>query len=56
MGWGKVSSWDLGHMIKMADTLIYGKKKTSKMFFTKTVGPISMKLGMQYWGLQHIIV
>ena len=35
----------LGHMTKMAATPIYGKIP-SKIFFSKTVGPIFTKLGM----------
>ena len=34
-----------GHMIKMAAMPIYGKNP-SKIFFSGTNGPISMKLGM----------
>ena len=34
-----------GHMTKMAATPIYGKNP-SKIFFSRTGGPISMKLGM----------
>ena len=34
-----------GHMTKMAATPIYGKKP-SKIFFSRTGGPIFMKLGM----------
>ena len=34
-----------GHMTKMAATPIYGKNP-SKIFFSRTVGPISTKLGM----------
>ena len=36
---------DAGHMTKMAATPIYGKNP-SKIFFSGTGGPISMKLGM----------
>ena len=35
----------LGHMIKMAATPIYGKNP-SKIFFSRTGGPIFTKLGM----------
>ena len=42
-------------MIKIADTPIYGKNP-STIFFSGTGGQISMKLGMQHWGLQPIIV
>ena len=34
-----------GHMIKMAATPIYGKNP-SKIFFSRTIGPIFTKLGM----------
>ena len=44
-----------GHMTKMAATPIYGKNP-SKIFFSRTGGPISMKLGMLYQGHQPIIV
>ena len=36
---------DAGHMTKMAAMPIYGKN-LSKIFFSETGGPISMKLGM----------
>ena len=36
---------DADHMTKMAAMPIYGKNP-SKIFFSGTVGPISMKLGM----------
>ena len=42
-------------MTKMAAMPIYGKIP-SKIFFSRTGGPISTKLGMYYWGLQPIIV
>ena len=51
----KVCSQHLGHMTKMAATPIYGKNP-SKIFFSGTGGPISMKLGMKHRGLLHIIV
>ena len=35
-----------GHMTKMAATPIYGKTKTSKIFFSGTTEPIPTKLGM----------
>ena len=38
-------SWHLGHMTKMAATPIYGKNP-SKIFFSRTGGPIFTKLGM----------
>ena len=42
-------------MTKMAATLIYGKK-SSKVVFFGTGGPISTKLGMLHLELQPIIV
>ena len=44
-----------GHMTKMAAMPIYGKKP-SKIFFSRTGGPIFKKLGMEHRGLQPIIV
>ena len=44
-----------GHMTKMAATPIYGKNP-SKIFFSRTGGPIFTKLGMLHRGLQPIIV
>ena len=44
-----------GHMTKMAATPIYGKNP-SKIFFSRTGGPIFTKLGMQHRRLQPIIV
>ena len=41
----KIYWHDAGHMIKMAAMLIY-VKNPSKIFFSGTGGPISMKLGM----------
>ena len=41
-----------GHMTKMAAMPKYGKNP-SKIFFSGTVGPISMKLGMKHRGLKH---
>ena len=41
-------------MTKMAATPIYGKNP-SKIFFSRTAGPIFTKLGMYYRGLQPII-
>ena len=38
-------SWHLGHTTKMAATPIYGKNP-SKIFFSRTGGPISTKLGI----------
>ena len=40
----------LGHMTKMATTPIYGKNP-SKIFFSRTGGPIFTKLGMYNRGL-----
>ena len=51
----KVCSRDLGHMTKMAAMPIYGKNH-SKIFFSRTGGPISMKLGLKHPGLQSIVV
>ena len=45
----------LGHMTKMAAMPIYGQNP-SKIFFSRTGGPISTKLGTLHWGLQPIIV
>ena len=45
IGGTKFCSRHLGHMTKMAATPIYGKK-TSKIFFSRTGGPIFTKLGM----------
>ena len=41
-----------GHMTKMAAIPIYGKNP-SKIFFSGTGGPISMKLGMKYRWLKY---
>ena len=41
----KIYEHDAGLMTKMAATPIYGKNP-SKIFFSGTGGPISMKLGM----------
>ena len=41
-----------GHMTKMATMPIYGKNP-SKIFFSGTVGSISMKLGMKDRWLKH---
>ena len=45
----------LGHMTKMAATPINGKNP-SKIFFSRTGGPIFTKLGMWHRGLQPIVV
>ena len=42
-------------MTKMAATPIYGKNP-SKIFFSRTGGPIFTKLGMKHRGLQPTIV
>ena len=55
VGGTKVCSQHLGHMTKMAATAIYGKNP-SKIFFSRTGGPIFMKLGIKHRGLQPIIV
>ena len=44
-----------GHKTKMAAMPIYGKN-SSKIFFSRTGGPIFTKLGMKHWGLLPIIV
>ena len=41
-----------GHMTKMATMSIYGKN-LSKIFFSRTGGPISTKLGMKHGWLKH---
>ena len=46
---------DAGHMTKMAAMPVYGKNP-SKIFFSRTGGSISTKLGMSHRGLQPIIV
>ena len=45
VGGTKVCSRHLGHMTKMAATSIYGKNP-SKIFFSRTGGPIFTKLGI----------
>ena len=45
VGGMKVCSRDLGHITKMAAMPIYGKN-SSKIFFSRTVGLISIKLDM----------
>ena len=42
-----------GHMTKMAAMPIYGKNP-SKIFFSRTGGSISKKLGMKHWWLVYI--
>ena len=44
-----------GHMTKMAAMPIYGKNP-SKIFFSRTGGPISLKLGMEHHWLKFYIV
>ena len=41
----KIHEHDAGHITKMAATPKYGKNP-SKIFFSRTIGPISTKLGM----------
>ena len=43
---------NLGHMTKMAAMHIYGKNP-SKIFFSRTGGPISKKLGMKHRSLKY---
>ena len=45
VGGTKVCSGYLGHMTKMAATPIYGKNP-SKIFFSRTNRPMTLKLGM----------
>ena len=45
---------DLGHMTKMAATPIYSKNP--EKIFSKTSGPIAMKLGMEHLEWQPIII
>ena len=54
-GGRKVCSRGLGHMTKMSPTPIYGKNP-SKIFFSRTKGPVTLWLGMKHWGLRPIIV
>ena len=51
----KIYLHDAGHMTKLAAMPIYGKN-LSKIYFSRTGGPIFTKLGMLHWGLQPIIV
>ena len=55
VGETKVCSWDLDHMTTMAATPIYSKNP-SKIFFSRTKGPMTLWLGMLHWGLEPIIV
>ena len=55
VGGTKFCSRHLGHMTKMASMPIYGKN-LSKIFFSGTSWPISMKLGVKYRALLLIIV
>ena len=43
---------NLGHLTKMAAMPIYGKNP-SKIFFSRTGGPISKKLGMKHRWLKY---
>ena len=43
----KICSNGMGHMIKMAAMPIYGKNR-KKIFFSRTIRPMTLKLGMQY--------
>ena len=49
-GGTKVCSNGPGHMTKVAAMNIYGKKPT-KIFFSETEWPMTLKLGIQHWGL-----
>ena len=51
----KICQHDPGHMTKMAAMPIYGKNP-SKIFFSRTGGPIFTKLGIWHRGLLLIIV
>ena len=50
-----VYSRGLGHLTKMAATPIY-VKNPSKIFFSRTKGPMTLWLGMQHWGHGPIIL
>ena len=54
VGGTKFCSRHLGYMTKMAATPIYGRKP-SKIFFSRTGGPIFAKLCMYHRGLKPII-
>ena len=54
-GGTKVFSRGLVHMTKMAATPIYGKNP-SKIFFSRTKGPMTLWLGMKHWRLGPIII
>ena len=41
-----------GHMTKMAAMPLYGINP-SKIFFSRTTGTISTKIGMNHWGLKY---
>ena len=47
----KVCSGNQGHKIKMDATLIFGKNH-SKLFFSRTSGPIAVKLGNVHVALE----
>ena len=51
----EIYSYKFGHMTMMAAMTIYGKNP-SKIFFSETIGPIALKLGMYHWGLRPIII
>ena len=54
VGGTKVCSKGLGHMTKMATMPIYGKNPL--IIFSRTKGPMTLKLGMQHRGLWPYIV
>ena len=45
----KIYAKYFGHMTKMAATPIYGKNLL-KIFFSRTRRPVTLRLGMYYWG------
>ena len=55
VGGTKVCSGHLGHMTKAAAMPIYGKNP-SKIFFSRTKGPVTVWLGMKHLGLGRIII
>ena len=55
IGEWKINRRGLGHMTKMATIPIYGKNP-SKIFFSRTKGPMTLWLGRKHWGLGPIIV
>ena len=54
-GGTKVCSRGLGHITKMAATPVYGKDP-SKIFFSRTKGPMSLWLGIWHWDFGPFIV